>query len=111
MNLLDAHAEGGRVVIGDQSVSLNGHAVPDGPVTLGLRAEDMRLASGNGDTDIELAIDYVEELGAGRLVHGHVADRKLALSLPSGEPLADRLPVAIDKTRMHLFHARDGHRL
>ena len=45
MNLLDARAEAGRVVIGDQSVEMNGHAVDDGPVTLGLRAEDMQLAS------------------------------------------------------------------
>ncbi|WP_421853784.1 sn-glycerol-3-phosphate ABC transporter ATP-binding protein UgpC [Oricola sp.] len=110
MNLLDVRAEAGRIVIGDQSVEMNGHAVEDGPVTLGLRAEDMRLANGEV-ADMDLAIDYVEELGAGRLVHGRIADNKLVVSLPAGEALPDRLSIAIDKTRMHLFDAQQGHRL
>ncbi|MFZ2101385.1 MAG: sn-glycerol-3-phosphate ABC transporter ATP-binding protein UgpC [Oricola sp.] len=111
MNLLTARGESGHIVIGNQTVMMNGTAVPEGMLTLGVRAEDMKLAAGRSDADIELEIDYVEELGAGRLVHGRVADARLALALPSGEPLGETLPIALDRSRLHLFHAETGQRL
>jgi sn-glycerol 3-phosphate transport system ATP-binding protein len=112
MNLITARGENGNLVIGDQTVAMNGAmTVPDGPVTLGVRAEDMKPAEPGATADLELAIDYVEELGAGRLVHGHVGDARLALSTPSGEPLSDLLPIVFDRQRLHLFDTATGRRL
>ncbi|WP_425419498.1 sn-glycerol-3-phosphate import ATP-binding protein UgpC [Oricola indica] len=111
MNLIAARGEGGRLVIGDQTVTMNGAEVPNGPLTLGVRAEDMALASGNGDGHVEMAIDYVEELGASRLVHGRLTDERLALSLPSGAPLSDRLSITLDPHRLHLFDPGSGRRI
>jgi sn-glycerol 3-phosphate transport system ATP-binding protein len=112
MNLVSARGEGGNLVIGDQTVPMtNGHSVPDGAVTLGVRAEDIRLAETGEKADVVLTVDYVEELGAGRLVHGHLGEARLAVSLPSGGPLSDRLGLKLDRERLHLFEAATGRRL
>ncbi|QKV19224.1 ABC transporter ATP-binding protein [Oricola thermophila] len=112
MNLVPARGENGNLVIGDQTVAMsNGHAVADGPVTFGVRAEDVSLAGTGEKADLELVIDYVEELGAGRLVHGRVGGERLAVSLPSGEPLSDRVGLKLDRERVHLFDPESGKRL
>jgi len=112
MNMISARGENGNLVIGDQTVAMaNGHSVPDGQVTLGVRAEDVRLAEAGGKADVELAVDYVEELGAGRLVHGHLGEARLAVSLPSGGPLSDRLGLVLDRDMLHLFDPATGRRL
>ena len=111
MNLIEATAGDGHVMIGGNRIRTNGHTPPTGPVTLGIRAEDMALATGKTDAALNLAIDYVEELGAGRLVHGNVEGHKLAVSLPSGAPLSERIALSIDPDRLHLFHPESGKRL
>ncbi len=58
---------------------------------VGIRAEDLVLA-GEGEAMFDLAIDYVEELGAQRLVHGLIGDQPLTAVLGSNVPLGDRLP-------------------
>jgi len=112
MNLVAARGESGNLVIGEQSVTMtNGHAVADGPVTFGVRAEDIRLAEERENPDLDLAVDYVEELGAGRLVHGRLGEARVAVSLPSGGPLSDRLGLKLDRDKLHLFDAENGRRL
>ena len=111
MNLLSARGENGDLCVGDHSVTMtNGHAAADGPVTLGVRAEDIRLASGGEPGDVQLTIDYVEELGAARLVHGRVGDQRLAVSLHAGEALSDRIGLVFDREKLHLFDADTGRR-
>ncbi|MCI5078506.1 sn-glycerol-3-phosphate ABC transporter ATP-binding protein UgpC [Oricola sp.] len=112
MNLITARGENGNLVIGDQTVTLtNGHGAPEGPLTLGVRAEDIRLSETGETPDLELTVSYVEELGSGRLVHGHVGEARLAVSLHSGGPLSDRLGLIFDRERLHLFDAASGQRL
>ena len=77
----------------------------------GVRAEDIRLRGEGEDADMEMTIDYVEELGAGRLVHGRIGEARLAVSLPSGEPLSDRLHLVLDRDRLHIFDRSTGLRV
>ena len=112
MNLIPAFGENGNLRVGEHVVALsNGHAVPDSQITFGVRAEDIRLRGDGEDADMELTIDYVEELGAGRLVHGRIGEARLAVSLPSGEPLSDRLHLVIDRDRLHIFDHATGRRV
>lgn len=79
-------------------------------MTLGLRAEDLRLAA-PGEASVALRIDHIEELGAQRLIHGSVDDQSLILVLSPSEPLADILAVHIPPQRLHIFDTLTGKRL
>ncbi|MDH2325864.1 sn-glycerol-3-phosphate import ATP-binding protein UgpC [Cereibacter sp. SYSU M97828] len=107
MNLVDARAEGGMLWFGGVSVPLKG---AQGPVTLGLRAEDLRLAA-PGEAAVQLRIEHVEELGAQRLVHGMFEDQSLTIALSPDVPLSDVVPVALPRERLHLFDAVSGKRI
>ncbi|QUS37270.1 sn-glycerol-3-phosphate import ATP-binding protein UgpC [Falsirhodobacter algicola] len=107
MNLVDARVDGGRLSFGGVALPV---AAPDGPVTLGLRAEDLRLAGPSEDAVI-LRPEHVEELGAQRLVHGLVGDQPLTIALSPERPLQDTLRVALPADRLHLFDAVSGQRL
>jgi sn-glycerol 3-phosphate transport system ATP-binding protein len=110
MNLVEARGTGGRLVIGDQAVALNGRAVPEGPLTLGVRAEDLAIADGR-ESHVEMRLDYVEELGASRLVHGRLGDSRVVMTLATGGSLAERLGIVFDPDRLHLFHPENGQRI
>ncbi|MGE4326079.1 MAG: sn-glycerol-3-phosphate ABC transporter ATP-binding protein UgpC, partial [Pseudodonghicola sp.] len=91
MSLMDARVEGGRLM-------LEGHALAEvdyaaGPVTLGLRAEDLRLVARGG---MPMRVEYVEELGAHRVLHGMVGDQALAVVDQGAEAPGDLIHVAPD---------------
>ncbi|WP_375263805.1 sn-glycerol-3-phosphate import ATP-binding protein UgpC [Palleronia sp.] len=105
MSLLDARIEGG-------TVTLDGHALAHvgqgpGPVTLGLRAEDLRLAR----SGLPMAVEHVEELGAQRIIHGTVGGQPLAVVDTQETAVADHVHVAVDPARLHLFDTRTGTRI
>ena len=106
MNLLDARIEAGRLRLAGVDLG----AVDSGPqaVTLGIRAEDLRLLPAGG---LPFRLDVVEELGAGRIVHGFVDDQALCLALPSGAALPETLHLGADPAAWHLFDAITGQRL
>jgi sn-glycerol 3-phosphate transport system ATP-binding protein len=109
MNLVEGNIDGAELAIGDARIPLNG-AWPQGEVRVGIRAEDLVVAS-ESDTMFDLAIDYVEELGAQRLVHGLVGYQPLTAVLGSNVPLGDRLPLLIAPERLHFFALDTGRRL
>ncbi|MDQ0420120.1 sn-glycerol 3-phosphate transport system ATP-binding protein [Peteryoungia aggregata LMG 23059] len=109
MNLVDGHIDGGQLTIGDARLSLY-EAWPDGAVRVGMRAEDLVLA-GDGPADFHLVVDYVEELGAQRLVHGLIGGQALTAVLGSQVELADRLPLRIEADRLHFFTSDTGRRM
>jgi sn-glycerol 3-phosphate transport system ATP-binding protein len=109
MNLIDGHIDGAELAIGDARIPLSG-AWPQGEVRVGIRAEDLVVA-GESETMFDLAIDYVEELGAQRLVHGLVGNQPLTAVLGSNVPLGDRLPLRIAPERLHFFALDTGRRL
>ncbi|MEZ0002788.1 sn-glycerol-3-phosphate import ATP-binding protein UgpC [Sinorhizobium fredii] len=110
MNLVKGVLEGGRLHIGTHAIDLGYPTPAEGPVTVGLRAEDLRPAA-FGEQALAFRVDYVEELGAQRLVHGTVEDQPLTASLPPEAPLADQLAIAIPTNRLHFFSAENGKRL
>lgn len=105
MSLLDAEIRDGQIM-------LEGHGLacvanPAGPVTLGLRAEDLRIAP----QGLPLAVEHVEELGAQRIVHGTVGTQNLALIDVGEADIQDFVQVSVDPARLHLFDTTTGRRL
>ncbi|MCA1369124.1 sn-glycerol-3-phosphate import ATP-binding protein UgpC [Bradyrhizobium sp. BRP14] len=109
MNLVEGTLEGSRLIIGTHAIELGDPAPAAGPVTVGLRSEDLRPAA-IGEQALLFRVDYVEELGAQRLVHGAVEDQTLTVALAPEMPLADELAITIPADRLHFF-ASDGKRL
>ncbi|WP_226625524.1 sn-glycerol-3-phosphate import ATP-binding protein UgpC [Alloyangia pacifica] len=105
MSLLDAHIEGGQLLLEGHALARLGNAA--GPVTLGLRAEDLRIV----DTGLPMRVDYIEELGAQRIIHGMVGDQALAVTDTHDTPLGPEVRVALDPARLHLFDAQTGRRM
>ena len=110
MNLMQGELYGDRLAIGPSLLSLRGYAPVSGPVTVGVRAEDMRLAEAGAEA-LVLRVDYVEELGAHRLVHGHVGDQPLTVTLPMEVALEDEMRLSVEPRRLHFFDRETGGRL
>ena len=107
MNLLDARVEGGQVWLGGAAMGPAGRA--EGPVTLGIRAEDLRPAPAS--QGVALKVEHVEELGSGRVVHGHVDGQTLAVAMAPGLPIGDVLHVGAAPEALHLFDTTTGRRI
>ncbi|MGD9917016.1 MAG: sn-glycerol-3-phosphate import ATP-binding protein UgpC [Paenirhodobacter sp.] len=105
MNLVDARVEHGRLTL--EGHDLGPVAAPAGPVTLGLRAEELHP----DPTGVPLEVDYVEELGASRIVHGLIAGQRLAVVLPPEAPLSALLHLRPAPGALHLFDTMTGKRL
>ncbi|MFG1637859.1 ABC transporter ATP-binding protein [Pseudonocardia alni] len=103
----------------DGSVSLGGVRIPvpggaSDTVTVGIRPEDLRPA-GAGD-GLEVTVDVVEELGADAYVYGTLTDgsgtslvARTDARVPPGR--GDRLRLAPDPQRIHVFDGGTGGRL
>ncbi len=110
MNLIKGKIEGARLSIGSYRIELGDRAPVEGPVTVGLRAEDLKIA-GVGEDAMLFQVDYVEELGAQRLVHGTIEDQALTVALSPEIPLSGDLAVTIATDRLHFFAPETGKRL
>jgi sn-glycerol 3-phosphate transport system ATP-binding protein len=110
MNLIKGEIEGGNLQIGLYRIALGDRAPVEGPVTVGLRAEDLKLA-GVGEDAMLFQVDYVEELGAQRLVHGTIESQALTIALSPETPLSGDLAVTIAVDRLHFFSTETGKRL
>lgn len=94
MNLLNAELHGDSLAIGPSLFALNGFAPASGPVTVGMRAEDFRLAAA-GEQGFPLRVDYIEELGSQRLIHGTIGDQSLTVAFPPDVEVPSALSVTI----------------
>ncbi|NVP54721.1 sn-glycerol-3-phosphate import ATP-binding protein UgpC [Mycoplana rhizolycopersici] len=115
MNLVQGELHGSKLAIGPALIDL-GKAVPtQGAVTVGFRAEDLQAAAPGGTAaeggSMPLRVDYVEELGSQRLVHGMVGDQAVTVALSSDATLRGEMPVTIPIGRLHFFDAESGRRL
>ncbi|TBN37508.1 sn-glycerol-3-phosphate import ATP-binding protein UgpC [Paracoccus subflavus] len=75
---------------------------------VGIRPEDLSVAP---DGPILMQVGAVEELGAQRLVHGHVEGEALTLAMPSDALLSDSLRLTCRPGSLHLFDANSGQRI
>jgi sn-glycerol 3-phosphate transport system ATP-binding protein len=118
MNLLEGefdadghfiHGAGGRFPV----EQLNGQRAPGRKVVLGVRPEGVRRTGAATVGAIPAVVDYVEELGAARLIHADAnGSRIIALDtdtaeIPSGTPVH----LSLSGSPLHLFSIEDGKRL
>jgi len=111
MNLLDGDITGG--VFSAANVRIDGlHGGHDGPMTLGYRAEDARIAE-PGQGQINAPIYSVELLGDATMVTVRAAGT--LVSVKAGKDyrasIGDNVGIAIDAALCHLFERQSGRRL
>lgn len=109
MNLVPARAEAGQVYIGAQILTLE--TPVRGAVTLGIRPEDLAPCAPGTPGALTLKVDFIEEMGAQRLVHGQVDGHAMICALPPDGPVGDTLALRADAAMLHLFDAQSGARL
>jgi multiple sugar transport system ATP-binding protein len=108
MNLMDGRIEGGTFLA--DNVRITGLTAPDGPLTLGFRAEDARVAARG---EISAPVYTMELLGdatmvtvrAGGALVSVKADKAFRAEI--GEPVA----ISVPTNACHLFDAKTGDRL
>jgi len=105
MSLLDAHIDAGAITLEGHTLARVGNSA--GPVTLGLRAEDLHIAA----RGVPMAVEHVEELGAQRIVHGTIGAQTLAVIDAGDQQVQDTVQVSIDPARLHLFDTTTGRRI
>ncbi|WP_025658652.1 sn-glycerol-3-phosphate import ATP-binding protein UgpC [Rhizobium sp. IBUN] len=110
MNLLKGELHGDKLALGPSMIDLAGLAPTSGPVTVGMRAEDLRLA-GPGEHAMTVAVDYVEELGSQRLVHGNLGDQSLTAVLSPETELKSELRLRVATEKLHFFNQETGKRI
>ncbi len=117
MNILEGaiatDGAGRGFVGGGLRVALDGALdIPDGPVILGVRPED--LAAHDAPDASALPVTLVEPLGSEQIVHVARPDGGELLVTVSGNIPVRRtgsLPIRIPGASVHLFHATDGRRI
>ncbi len=89
-----------------------GLAAPIGtPVDVGLRPEDLTVSTdGSG---VPLRVEFIEELGATQLFHGHLGQEELVVQAATDVIAKDAatLGLVIDPSRVHVFDKASGTRL
>jgi sn-glycerol 3-phosphate transport system ATP-binding protein len=114
MNFLAGRIENeGTVTIDGHRIALGTPArgmLPGAAVEVGLRPEDLQLANGGG-AQLSMEVEFVEELGATRLLHGRSAGGAITVQVPAAETRSSgTLGLAIDPALVHLFDPADGRR-
>ncbi|WP_333814154.1 sn-glycerol-3-phosphate import ATP-binding protein UgpC [Tabrizicola sp.] len=107
MNLIDAEVSGAELRVGDSVVTLATAPGIQGAVTLGIRAEDL-APSAHG---LPFRLDFVEELGAQKLVHGHVGGQPMTMIAGPNDVCAEEMRVALPAGALHFFDTATGRRL
>ncbi|MCC5984827.1 MAG: sn-glycerol-3-phosphate ABC transporter ATP-binding protein UgpC [Rhodobacteraceae bacterium] len=109
MNLLDGRVTGGAFE--GENVRIAGLAAPDGPVTLGFRAEDARMVPAGGQ--ISAPVYSLELLGDATMTTVRAGGAIVSIKCPKefraeiGAPFHAEIPAAA----VHLFHAETGARI
>ncbi|CDZ26349.1 sn-glycerol-3-phosphate import ATP-binding protein UgpC [Neorhizobium galegae] len=110
MNLVKGELHGDKLAIGPAMVALNGFAPTSGAVTVGVRAEDLRIARDDEEA-LPFRLEYTEELGAQRLIHGTVGDQQITAAVSPEIALSPDMRIAVDAKRLHFFSIETGKRL
>jgi multiple sugar transport system ATP-binding protein len=121
MNFVSGNMEGGAFRFaqtnGDQVAAITiGNELPNGPVTLGVRPEDLIAGDDSSDSSRRFAtvtLDVVEHMGHETMAHFALGGSDHVARLPADARVqpGDRLPLSIRTGAYHLFAAADGRRL
>jgi sn-glycerol 3-phosphate transport system ATP-binding protein len=84
--------------------------LPEGPVTLGFRAEQAAIVFEGG---LAISPHFSEALGSSRLLHGTVGAEQAVISIGGTQHHAEDTPlqVGIAPNAMHFFDAVNGRRI
>ena len=108
MNLVPGTVENGTVRLATGQVAGPTSAAVHGPVTLGIRPENIFPKPGG----VPLIVELVEPLGSETLVHGRMTDGVgLMCKLAGGMAVPDAIEIAFDPASLHLFDAKTGTRI
>jgi sn-glycerol 3-phosphate transport system ATP-binding protein len=114
MNLLDVVATGpSEIAWGDLRLPvLHANLEAGRSLVAGIRAEDCVLEPSGGSV-VPVVVDFSEELGAVRLLHGKAGDSDFVVQTPADPrfPKAGRLSIGVPAHAVHLFEARTGRRI
>jgi sn-glycerol 3-phosphate transport system ATP-binding protein len=117
MNLLAAKLDGhGIIALGDallQARDLRDDLPAGTAVEVGLRPEDIEVASEGAVGSLPFDVEFIEELGATQLFHGQLAGKPFVMQAATGEVAAQagRLWISVDPDKVHVFDAESGVRL
>ena len=103
------YGQGGRMSV----PQLNGVRKPGRKVVLGVRPESVRRTGAGEQGAIPAVVDYVEQLGASRLIHAEAnGSRFVAVDTDSAEITTGMpLHLSVDSNALHVFSAEDGRRI
>lgn len=115
MNLLEGTINDEGIFVYDQSRKIalpreRASALRGKRVVLGMRAEAARLVAPDAPGALIATADFIEELGASRIVHADFDGLPFAVALTeavtvkSGDPIG----IAIDHNAVHLYAADSG---
>jgi multiple sugar transport system ATP-binding protein len=109
MNLMDGRMEAG-VFIAD-ATRIEGLGAPDGPITLGFRAEDARVTAHSGA--ITAPVYSMELLGDSTMVTVRAGGALVAVKAPKDYriDIGQSVSIAIPTAACHLFNVKTGARL
>ncbi|MGH1445521.1 MAG: ABC transporter ATP-binding protein [Cognatishimia sp.] len=110
MNLMDGEVRGGTFVA--ENVQISGLTAPDGPLTLGYRAEDATLST-DGAGQINAPIYTLELLGDATMISVRVGTALVSVKADKTyrAEIGDMVSISVPKEICHLFSAADGARL
>ena len=109
MNLMDGRMEAGTFIA--DATRIDGLNAPDGPITLGFRAEDARVTANSGA--ITAPVYSMELLGDSTMVTVRAGGALVAVKAPKDYriDIGQSVSIAIPTTACHLFHVKTGARL
>jgi sn-glycerol 3-phosphate transport system ATP-binding protein len=77
-------------------------------VDVGVRPEDLTFTAPGAGDKLAFVKDFVEELGATRLIHGSVGEAPIVVAVATSTQLDDAGALAVDPATVHLFDKRTG---
>ena len=109
MNLMDGRMDAGTFIA--DATRIEGLSAPDGPITLGFRAEDARVTAQSGA--ITAPVYSMELLGDSTMVTVRAGGALVAVKAPKDYriDIGQSVSIAIPTTACHLFNVKTGARL
>ena len=109
MNLVDGQMKDGTFTTDHTSIS--GLSAPDGPVTLGFRAEDAEVVSSGGE--ITAPIYAMELLGDATMVSVRLGGALVSVKADKNyrADIQDEVSIRVTPEHCHLFDAKTGERI
>jgi multiple sugar transport system ATP-binding protein len=113
MNLLTLNCDGNAAILGDTRLILPDRFVPPPEIVLGVRPENISIATPEDTETIDGKVFLVENLGMSNLLSVQVknSDITLRVLLPSDQNWSETITLALPVRRRHWFNVQTGERL